>query len=116
MSPYELAWVIVLVMMPVAVFALHRGTRGRRVGALRRLLLPVLAVCLVVPAPVPAYPGHFAPAWLVFLLEWGFQAQGQPAAAAAILTGGAVLGLAAGLVWWLVGRRRAAAAGQDRAA
>jgi hypothetical protein len=108
MDVYMAAWAVVLASTPLALFALHRATRGTRAAAVRRLLLPVAAVCLVVPTPVPGYPGQMAPAWLVLVLEWGFQAQGQPAAAAAALSGGAALGLAIGVVWWLLGRRGSA--------
>jgi hypothetical protein len=109
MDAYTVAWVVVLVSVPLALFALHRATRRARTGAIRRLLLPVAAICLVVPASVPGHPEQLAPAWLVLVLEWGFQAHGQPAAAATALSGGAALGLAIGVVWWLLGRRRPAA-------
>jgi hypothetical protein len=110
-----LAWVVVAVVAPVALFALHRATRGARFGLLRRCVLTVGAFWMLLPAPVPGHPGHHAPAWIVFLLEWGFQRSGQPATSAMILSGGTLVALAVALVWWLIGRRRPAAAADDAA-
>lgn len=113
MGPYDWAWVVVGVTAPVALFALHRATRGARFGLLRRCMLTLGAFWMLLPAPVPGHPGHHAPAWIVFLLEWGFQRAGQPAASAMILCGGALVAVAVALVWWLLSRRRQAAAAED---
>lgn len=113
MGPYDWAWVVVVVTAPVALYALHRATRGARFGLVRRCVLSVGAFWMLLPAPVPGHPGHHAPAWIVFLLEWGFQRAGEPAASAMILSGGTLVALAVAVIWWLIGRRRPAAAAQD---
>jgi hypothetical protein len=116
MGPYGWAWVIVVAMMPVALYALHRATRGSRFGLMRRLVLTLGAIWLVLPAAVPGHPGHVAPAWLVFLLEWGFQRPGDPAGSAMVLAGGAALALAVTVLWTWLARRRRAADGREGAA
>jgi len=106
MAAYAWAWIIVVVAAPLAVFSLHRATRGLPLGGFRHALYVLIAVLLVLPAPLPGYPGHYAPASLVFLFEAAFQSSGSPRAAALILGGGSILVLVTLLVWVGIQRRR----------
>jgi hypothetical protein len=98
MSPYGWAWVVVAVSLMLGLFAFLRATRGPRLRRTRTWLAALLAVWLLLPAAVPGYPGHYAPAFLVFAFEWLFQAPGEPRAAGVILVGGAALLCALGLL------------------
>lgn len=106
MTPYGWAWVIVVVAVPLALFALHRATRGMPLPRTRRLIGALLAVWAVLPAPVPDYPGHYAPAFLVFAFESLFQRPGDPTTSGVILAAGTVATLGVALL--LVSRRRKA--------
>lgn len=106
MTPYGWAWVIVGVAVPVALFALHRATRGMPLPRTRRLIGALLAVWAVLPAPIPDYPGHYAPAFLVFAFETLFQRPGDPTTSGVILAAGTVATLGVALL--LVSRRRKA--------
>jgi hypothetical protein len=107
-TSYLWAWVVVALATPLGLYALHRATRGLPLPALRAGLLWLLAVWLLVPAPVPDHAGHYAPALLVFVFEAVFQRPGQPETSALILAAASALALAAMLVV-SVRRRRAAA-------
>jgi len=106
MSPYGWAWIIVAVAVPVALFALWRATRGMPLPRTRRLIGALLAVWALLPAPVPGYAGHYAPAFLVFAFESLFQNPGDPTTSGIILAAGTVATL--GLALLLASRRRKA--------
>ncbi|MFW6094680.1 MAG: hypothetical protein ACODAC_11960 [Pseudomonadota bacterium] len=105
MTPYEWAWLAVAVSGPLALLALGRATRGW-LPRLRPVVGWLLLVWLLLPAPVPGYPGHYAPAFLVFTFESLFQNPGRPDDAAAILLAGTAAALALALLAGIVRRRR----------
>ncbi|MBM4204184.1 MAG: hypothetical protein FJ194_08570 [Gammaproteobacteria bacterium] len=93
MSGHLIAWILVIVFaaaMLGSVWGLYRYTAARRWMG---LVLPVLYVVLVIPAPIPDYPGFLAPAFLVALFEWAFQEQGQPGVALRLLGIGLIGGI-----------------------
>jgi len=104
MGPYGWAWVIVVAAVPVALFALHRATRGLPLPRTRRLIGALLAVWALLPAPIPGHAGHYAPAFLVFAFESLFQRPGDPTTSGVILAAGTVATLGVGLL--LASRRR----------
>ncbi len=105
MGPYDWGWLAVLLAAPLMIFALTRATRGWPLPEVRRLLGWLLGLGLVVPAPIPGHPGHYAPAFLVLLFEWLFQRPGKPATAGLILAAAAALALALALVTGILARR-----------
>lgn len=64
----------------------------------RRLLVGLVGVWFLLPAPVPGYEGSFAPAFIVLIFEGLLQSDGAPAAAAAILAAGSLIVTAVVLV------------------
>ena len=102
-GPYAIAWLVVLGCVVVALFALHRATRGWRAPGTRATIGALLAVWALLPAPVPGHAGYYAPALLVFLFEWWFQRPGEPGTSGIILAAGTFLALGLGL---LLGARR----------
>lgn len=104
--PYLVAWLTVAVMTLLGAFAFLRATRGLPLAGLWRALALLVAAWMLVPAPVPDFPGHYAPAFFVFLFEAVFQRSGEPRVAGLILAaatvGAAVLILVSALL-----RRRA---------
>lgn len=84
----------------------------RRVGSLflRTLLRCLGAVWILMPAPVPNYPGNFAPAFVVWVFEGVLKSDGEPMLSLQILlwSSFAVIGLV--LFWYfLFGRHQMAA-------
>lgn len=106
MTAYGWAWLAAAASVLVGLLALWRATRGLPLGRTRPLLAALIAVWLLLPAPVPGYSGHYAPAFLVFLFEWWFQAPGQPRPAGFILLAGGLLVAAAALLLGMRRRRR----------
>lgn len=104
MSAYGWAWLIVAAMVPLALFALHRAMRGAWAPRTRLAVLVLLGAVLLLPAPVPSYPGHYAPAFLVFAFESLFQRPGEPGTAGLILAAGAAATLA--VIVLIASRRR----------
>ncbi|MCP5183654.1 MAG: hypothetical protein H6993_06800 [Pseudomonadales bacterium] len=107
MSGAEIAWWVAglgAVGLAGCVYGFFRRTRYRRVLL---MVVVVLVAVLLVPAPVPGFEGHYAPAFLVAPFEAAFQADGRPEQAAKILAAGAIGGLVAGAlllgVGWLKG-------------
>jgi len=106
MTAYAWVWVIVAAAVPVALFALHRATRGMPLPRTRRVVGALLGVWALLPAPIPGHPGHYAPAFLVFAFESLFQRPGEPTTSAVILAAGTVATLGVALL--LASRRRKA--------
>ena len=85
----------------------------RRVGnpLLRSLLRCLAMVWLLLPAPVPDYPGQFAPAFVVWMFEGVLQSNGDSDLAVRILLGGSVAVVVLVVTWYLLfGRKEQAAA------
>ncbi len=106
MTPYGWAWVIVVAMVPLGLFTLAHLTRGVNLPRSKRVAALLIVVWLVLPAPVPGYPGHYAPAFLVLTFEWLFQNPGEPRTAALILAAGTVVAVGLALLAFTLGRRR----------
>jgi hypothetical protein len=98
MGPHAIAWLVAVGCVPVALFALHRATRGWRAPRTKATIGALLAVWALLPAPVPGHPGFYAPAFLVFLFEWWFQRPGEPATSGIILAAGTLLAVGMGLL------------------
>lgn len=107
MNPYGLAWVVAVVSVLLGLFALHRLTRGLHWPRTRTVLAVLLAVLLLVPAPVPGFEDRYAPAFVVFVFEWLFQQAGHPRTAGMILGAAAALALALLLLAGVFRRRKA---------
>jgi hypothetical protein len=107
-GPYLWAWVIMALVTPAIVYGFLRGTRGWAFAGLRRALAVLAPVWLLVPAEVPGFPGHYAPAFVVLLFESLFQHDGKPRAAAIILAAATLLAVALMLLWAVVRRSRKA--------
>jgi hypothetical protein len=103
-GPYLWAWVIMALATPVAIYGFLRATSGMALAGARRGLAFLMAVWLLVPAAIPNFPGHYAPAFIVFLFEALFQHDGKPRAAGIILAAATVVALALMLVWMVVRR------------
>jgi hypothetical protein len=102
---YLWAWVAVAVGAVLVLFTLARTLRGGLSPLVASLAGWWLFAVLVAPAEIPRYPGHFAPAFVVFVLESLFQTAGAPGPAGRILLAASALGFAIGLAWYLVVRR-----------
>jgi hypothetical protein len=93
MNSYAVAWTIVVFAaagMLGSIYGLYRYTRHK---VWLRYVLIALFFLLLAPAPIPGYPEHLAPAFLIAFFEWAFQDQGRPAVALRILVIGAIGGV-----------------------
>lgn len=106
MGAYGWAWLAAVLAVPLGLFAMHRATRGLGGTRLRAMLAVLLAVWLLLPAPVPGYEGHYAPAFVVVTFEWLFQQAGNPRPAGVILAAGTALALAGLLLLNVLRRSR----------
>ncbi len=88
-------WIVIVLGGLGAIAGLFMALRGWLAREIRLAGGFVLLCLLVTPAPVPDYPGNFAPALVVLLFEGLFQRDGDPIAALKILL--AVTAIAAGL-------------------
>jgi hypothetical protein len=83
--PYIAAWSIMALLTPLAAYGFLRATRGLPLLWLRRALAVVVASWMLVPAPIPDFPGNYAPAFFVLIFEGVFQHGGRPRVAAIIM-------------------------------
>ncbi len=89
----------------IGVCALTRRRRGFARAWLRSLCLPLM----LTPAPVPGFPGYFAPAYMVALFETLFQIDGQPAQSLKLLLAALLAATAWAWLWsWFQRRKRTA--------
>lgn len=101
MTPYQLAWLVVVAAGIGGTALLFVATRRLRHPWLRSLIRYAPAVALMTPAPVPAYPDQIAPAFIVVMFEGLFQSEGAPRQALVILLAAlVVLTLIVSLVHW----------------
>ena len=73
-----------------------------------QVLLPAIwMAAMVVPAPVPDFPGEYAPAFVVVIFEGLFQSDGEPWVAARLMFAAVCLAVATvGLSFLALRRRR----------
>lgn len=102
---YLNAWIVVVVAAGVGWIGLFFLTRGFSPHWLKLLVRILIPVWLVLPAPVPQFPGDYAPAFLIALFEGVFQVDGQPEQSVRLLLLASVV-ILAGVVGWRVYRRR----------
>lgn len=98
---YAIAWIVAGGAGLIGALCVWMLTRSSHGGAWKPLLWVLPPVLMLVPAPVPHYPGSFAPAFLVAIFESLFVAEGQPRPALVIL---AVSAVAAAIVTVLLSR------------
>ncbi|MGI9326197.1 MAG: hypothetical protein ACR2PZ_13325 [Pseudomonadales bacterium] len=108
MMEYGMAWMVVTGAGLLALAFWLLITRNIRNAFLRTLLRCLAAVWMLLPAPVPNYPGQYAPAYVVALFESAFQGDGEPNTAFAILIGGSVFVLVLLIAWAMLGKFNAA--------
>lgn len=76
---------------------------------IRNIFIGLSVTFFVVPAPLPAYPGEWAPAFVVCIFEAFFQIDGQPAVSLRILLIAlALVAVLIGLAHVLIARLRQA--------
>lgn len=91
----------------------------RRVGSLfvRSLLRCLGAVWILLPAPVPNYPGNYAPAFVVWVFEGVLQSDGEPLLSIQILLWTSLAVVCLVVFWYLVfGRQRKTSVVQEQEA
>jgi len=98
---FTLGWVVVVVAALGLVFSIYGFFRKSRFSAVLCFCLVVLLALLLVPAPIPGYPGELAPAFLVALFETFVQPDGKPMGALRLLGIGLIVGivLASAIIW-----------------
>lgn len=102
MTPYAVAWLIVAAAAVLGTVGLVFLTRAMGPSVVRLMIRVLPAILLIVPAPIPGYSGHLAPAFVVLIFEGVFQRDGNPMGAVAVLV--ATAAVAAGLL--ILGGRR----------
>ena len=103
MADYTLAWSIIGVMAFGGSLAMLMLLRPVKALWLKLALVSLVVAFLVLPAPVPAAPEVWAPAFVVAIFEAFFQIDGDPASATMVLSMGipvvVVLAAIVGLLW-----------------
>ena len=96
MSAYTIAWLVISIAALGGAASMYFWLRGLSPIVKSVLIAAVLAFFLL-PAPVPGYAGHVAPAFVVAVFELLFQTDGKPGVSLRILAVG--LTLIVGAVW-----------------
>ncbi len=102
---YLNAWTVVLLAGGIGWVGLFFLTRGFSPHWLKLLVRILIPLWLVLPAPVPQFPGSYAPAFLIAIFEGLFQVDGQPGQAVRLLLLASVV-ILAGVIGWSVYRMR----------
>ncbi len=99
---YLMPWIVVIGAGLSTLVGVYAITRPIPSLYLKTLLRSLSMVILLLPAPVPAFEGQFAPAFVVLLFEAAFQTDGNPLPALQFLIGGciAVVALVSGFFFW----------------
>lgn len=102
-----LAWALAAAAALLAFAGVCALTR-RCPSLLRSWLRTLVLALMLTPAPVPGFPGNFAPAYVVALFEALFQIEGapQPALKLLLAAGLAATAWAALWSWWSANRKR----------
>ena len=107
MSAYGWAWLLVIVMAAVGGLSTFKLLRPVNSLTVRLSLTAVVIAVFITPTSIPKFDGY-APAFIVFLFEALFQAEGEPAGALiALLAGVSIAAVASLVVGYLLGRRQA---------
>lgn len=101
-----IAWTIVLVAAAIGTLGLFYLTREFTNPGLQLLTRLLVPVWLLVPAPVPGFPGSYAPAFLIAIFEALFQVDGQPGQSLRLLLLASTVVILGVVGWRLVLRRR----------
>ena len=101
-----IAWAVIAAAALLAFAGVCALTRRLRPGFLRAWLRLLSLVLMVTPAPVPDFPGNFAPAYVVGLFEALFQIDGAPQQALKLLAAAGLAAVAPAALWSWLGRRR----------
>ncbi len=103
-----LAWALAAAAALLAFAGVCALTRRLRPSLLRSWLRTLVLALMLTPAPVPGFPGNFAPAYVVALFEALFQIEGapQPALKLLLAAGLAATAWAALWSWWSANRKR----------
>ena len=91
---YVVPWLVVIVAGFLTLVGIYAITRPISRLYVKTLLRSLAMVMLLIPAPVPSFEGHYAPAFVVMLFEAAFQTDGAPIQAGQILLAGAIAVLA----------------------
>ena len=95
---YELAWLVIAAAGLLGSAFLFYLTQSMRTASLKWVIRVLPALLMMVPAPIPNFPGELAPAFVVLIFESLFQAGGEPGTAGMILLATGLIGLALGLL------------------
>ena len=95
---YGVAWLVIAAAGVLGSGFLFYLTHGMRAASLKWIIRVLPGLLMMVPAPVPNFPGELAPAFVVLIFESLFQASGEPGTSALILLATGLLGLALGLL------------------
>lgn len=88
---YITTWTIIAIAALVGLFGFYRLLREFVGSAYLRVLCCGLIFALVLtPAPIPGYPQHYAPAFIVAIFEGIFQRDGAPWVALRFLIAGSL--------------------------
>ena len=95
---YDFAWMVIIAAGLLGTGFLFYLTRGIGSPSLKWILRVLPMLLMAVPAPVPNYDGHLAPAFVVLIFEGLFQSEGQPATAGVILLVMLLAGIGIGIL------------------
>ena len=84
-------WMVIVAAAGGGAFAMHRLLRASPRKLMRYLLIGSLLGLFLLPAPIPGYAGHIAPAFVVAIFEAFMQTDGKPALSLRILGLGLVV-------------------------
>ncbi len=103
MTAHAVGWLVVVVAALGLTVSIYGFFRKSRFSAALWFCLLVLLSLLLVPAPIPGYPGELAPAFLVALFESFVQPDGKPMVALRLLGVGLIAAVVlAGAIIWLM--------------
>jgi len=101
-----IAWTIVLVATAIGALGLFYLTREFTNPGLQLLTRLLVPVWLLLPAPVPDFPGSYAPAFLIAIFEALFQVDGRPGQSLRLLLLASTVVILGVVGWRLVLRHR----------
>ena len=88
MTGQWIAWLILLAACLGGAWSLNKTLQNFSNLLIKKLIICGMCAFFLTPAPVPGYPGAWAPAFVVALFEALFQIDGTPGSAALSLLAG----------------------------